>query len=234
MRHEFIKTDNYIRCLEALKELEALPRDMEKMGLLFGNAGRGKSLIIERLAAELDAALVRTLGGWTAKSMLIDICFELGLDDKGSTATLQNRVIDELTEHPRILIIDEIDTLFENNKRILLVMLRDIHDVAKTPIVFTGMEQCEKKFKKDAHYYDRFARKIKMIPTTLNDIRRLCDSSTIKIENDLVEYLHNKYRNFRPIKVLITALENYCELNDYDSVDLKTFKASEVEKINEH
>ena len=67
MQHKFIQTTNYINCLEAMKELARLPRDMEKMGLFYGNAGRGKSLIIEKLAIDEGAALVRTLGSWTPK-----------------------------------------------------------------------------------------------------------------------------------------------------------------------
>ena len=54
MQHKFIQTTNYINCLEAMKELARLPRDMEKMGLFYGNAGRGKSLIIEKLAIDLE------------------------------------------------------------------------------------------------------------------------------------------------------------------------------------
>ncbi|WWW11152.1 hypothetical protein V7P26_09055 [Arcobacter cryaerophilus gv. pseudocryaerophilus] len=55
MQHKFIQTTNYINCLEAMKELARLPRDMEKMGLFYGNAGRGKSLIIEKLAIDEGA-----------------------------------------------------------------------------------------------------------------------------------------------------------------------------------
>ena len=51
MQHKFIQTTNYINCLEAMKELARLPRDMEKMGLFYGNAGRGKSF--RRWRAEL-------------------------------------------------------------------------------------------------------------------------------------------------------------------------------------
>ncbi|RBQ28386.1 ATP-binding protein [Aliarcobacter vitoriensis] len=232
MQHRFIKTTNYIDCLEAMKELEKLPRDMEKMGLFYGNAGRGKTLIIEKIAIDEGAALVRTLGSWTPKQMMIDICEALELMDTGTTATLQHRIIDELTMNKRILIIDEVDTLFMNGKKQLLLMIRDIHDLAKTPIILTGMEQCDKMFKRDTHYYERFSRKVKMGDTTKHDIKQLCLNSDVEIEDDLVEHFFNKYGNFRPVKVLINALEEYCENNDLQSASLNTFKSSGVEKIN--
>ena len=106
MLHKFIQTTNYINCLEAMKELARLPRDMEKMGLFYGNAGRGKSLIIEKLAIDEGAALVRTLGSWTPKQMMMDICEALEIMDTGTTSTLQHRIIDELAMSKRILIIE--------------------------------------------------------------------------------------------------------------------------------
>jgi len=232
MQHKFIPTDNYIMCLEALKELRELPRDMEKMGLFFGNAGRGKSLIIEKIAIDEDAALVRTLGSWTPKAMMIDICVALDLDDTGTSSSLQHKIIDELILTKKTLIIDEIDTLFLQGKKQLLLMLRDIHDVAKTPLILTGMEQCEKRFKRDTHYYERFSRKVKMGNTTLNDIKRLTLNSDVTIEDDLVEFFFNEYGNFRPVKVLINALESYCEDNDIEVVNLKTYKSIPKEKLN--
>ena len=232
MQHKFIQTTNYILCLEAMRELARLPRDMEKMGLFYGNAGRGKSLIIEKLAIDEGAALVRTLGSWTPKQMFIDICEALEIEDTGTTSTLQHRIIDELTLSKRILIIDEVDTLFMNGKKQLLLMLRDIHDMAKTPIILTGMEQCDKMFKRDTHYYERFSRKVKMGDTTEHDIQQLCLNADITIEDDLVKHFFVKYGNFRPVKVLLNALEEYCENNDLSSASLNTFKASGVEKIN--
>ncbi len=229
MKHEFIETDNYLNCLSALEDLLSLPKDMDMMGLIYGGAGEGKSLIIEKLANDLEAGLVRSRGTWSAKTMLKDICTELGLDDSGTADTLQMRVIDYFSENKQILIIDEIDTLFENNKKILLVVLRDIHDIAKVPIVLTGMENCEKIFKKDKYYYDRFARKVKMGERTKNDVRKLCNNSDVKISDDLVQYFFDTYKSFRPIKGLITAIESVCESNDITEVDLKTFKATKVE-----
>ncbi|MGD9623881.1 MAG: AAA family ATPase [Arcobacter sp.] len=232
MKHRFIKTTNYLECYEAMLELRKLPRDMEKMGLFFGPPGRGKTLIIEKLAIDEGAALVRTLGSWTPKQMMIDICEALEIMDTGTTSTLQHRIIDELTQSKRVLIIDEVDTLFLNGKKQLLLMLRDIHDMAKTPIILTGMEQCDKMFKKDTHYYERFSRKVKMGETTKHDIEQLCLNADVKIEDDLIEHFFIRYGNFRPVKVLLNALEEYCENNDLQSASLNTFKASGVEKIN--
>lgn len=232
MRHEFIETENYIKCYEALDEMISLPDHSHKMGLFYGEFGLGKTITLEKLADETNAALVRTLGGWTKKSMLADICYELGLDDSGSTATLEHRVIDALLADPKPIIIDEIDTILSGHKD-ELVVLRDIHDKAAVPIVFTGMEQCLRILRRDKHYFSRFVSVVKIAPNTKADIAKYCQSSEIKIEDDLVDYLHGKYANLRQIKTIIIRLERFCEDNDLESADAKVLKASKVEQRNE-
>lgn len=68
--------------------------------------------------------------------------------------------------------------------------------------------------------------------TTEHDIKQLCLNSDITIEDDLVKHFFHKYGNFRPVKVLLNALEEYCESNDLQSASLNTFKISGVERIN--
>lgn len=229
MKHKFIETENYIKCSEALMELMELPDHSHKMGLFYGLFGLGKTITLEKLAAENNSALVRTLGGWTPKAMLVDICYELGIDDTGSTAVLQHRVIETLIESPRPLIIDEIDTILTGHKTELLI-LRDIHDKAAVPLIFTGMEQCLKLLKKDKHYFSRFVNIVKITANTLKDIAKYCESSDIKIEDDLVEYLHKKFANLRQIKTMIIRLEKFCRDNDLDSADVELLVASNIEE----
>lgn len=233
MRHEFIETENYLKCLGAMIELMNLPDHSHKMALFYGQYGRGKTIGIERLASEQNAALVRTIGGWTAKSMLVDICYELGLDESGSASILQHRIIDSLIETPRALIIDEIDTILNSKHSQELLILRDIHDMASVPMVFTGMEKCIKQLKRDAHYFSRFVKTVKILPNTLKDIAKYCQASSIAIEEDLVEYFYTEYANLRRIKTLIIRLEEYCENNDLESADLRLLKSSNIEAYHD-
>lgn len=229
MRHEFIETENYLKCLGAMKELINLPEHSHKMALFYGLYGRGKTINTERLASEQNAALVRTIGGWTPKSMLVDICYELGLDETGSTASLQHRIIAKLIEEPRAIIIDEIDTILNSKHAQELLILRDIHDMASVPMIFTGMEKCIKQLKRDAHYFSRFVKTVKILPNTKKDIAKYCQASSVAIKEDLVEYFYTEYANLRRIKTLIIRLEEYCENNDLESADFRLLKTSNIE-----
>lgn len=230
MEHEFIKTENHLRCFEVLQELERLPDHSHKMALFYGRFGLGKSISIKKLANDSGAALVRTLGTWGSKSMLQDICFELGLDETGYASTLQKRIIEHLIDEPKALIIDEVDTIQTSQHKNLLLILRDIHDLANIPIIFTGMEACIKKFKRDPHYFSRFVKTVKIVPNTKGDIAKYCKSAEIDISEDLIDYFHLKYANLRQIKTLIIRLEEYCENNDFDEATLDILRASNIEQ----
>ena len=232
MKHEFIMTDNYKRAFEAVCKLERLPANIPKMALFYGKPGEGKTLAIEKLAVEKGITLLRTLGGWSPKEMMIDICNELGLDCSGSIATMQRRVIDYLQLTQTILMIDEIDTLFSEGKKNSLIVLRDLHDKACTPIIFVGMENCKRRFQKDKYYYRRFSQRIEFTQTTLNDTKALCSNSDVQIEDDLIQYFYNKY-DFGDLVVLIDMLEEHCEKKDIEVVDLRTFHQTKVEKSYE-
>jgi len=45
----------------------------------------------------------------------------------------------------------------------------------------------------------------------------------------LIDYFVKNYPNLRQTKVLLIRLENWCEMNDVDVVNLEVFKRSEVE-----
>lgn len=67
----------------------------------------------------------------------MDICEALEIMDTGTTSTLQHRIIDELAMSKRILIIDEVDTLFMNEKTTTFNAKRYTR-YGKTPIILTG------------------------------------------------------------------------------------------------
>ena len=233
MEHVFIKTENYIKLFEGIQELKDLPDDAPKMGIGHGYFGLGKTIALEKIATDEDAVLLRAVQAWSLSSCLSHLCFELGLDETGTSSSKFDRVIDYLVRTPRIIIIDEIDAILKSEKKNVLEMLRDIHDIAHVVVFFVGMQGSIKKFRKDAHYYSRFAKKVELTAISRNDIAKYCEAATIKIEDDLITYFSKQYPNLRQIKVIIIRLEKYCMLNDFESANYELFKASNIEKNDE-
>lgn len=229
MREEFITTVNYSTLYEAVQSLKNLPRSAPKMGLGFGHFGLGKTFSLEKIAALENAILLRAAQTWTKSSVLSDLCEELGVDINGHAPIKYKRVIESLVSEPRVIIIDEIDALLRSSKFEVLEMFRDFHDETGVVIFFVGMEESNRKLKKHKHFYSRIVEFVEFQAINKADIEKFCDLSDLKISADLIEYFYRKFPNLRQIKVLLIRLEKYCEVNDIEAVDLKTFKQSGAE-----
>ncbi|KLE05531.1 AAA family ATPase [Aliarcobacter butzleri] len=229
MKEKFLHTQNYIKLEEAFQGLKELPISAPKMGLGYGNYGLGKTISLEKITAKEDALLFRAVQTWTKTSVLREICTELNLDTQGQASYLYKRVIESLISEPRILIVDEVDAILKSTKNEVLELFRDIHDETGIIVFFIGMEESNAKFKKHRHYYSRIVALVEFKPIIKEDIKKFCELSDVKIEDDLIDFFYAKYPNLRNIRVLLIRLEKYCELNNYESVDLKIFRESGVE-----
>lgn len=226
MKEKFIQTRNYSRLFEAFQALKDLPASAPKMGLGFGNYGLGKTISLERITIEEDALFLRAIQTWTKRSVLIKLCEELKLETQGQSSALYERIKISLLYEPRIIIIDEVDSILKSAKNEVLELFRDVHDETGIIIFFIGMEEAHAKFKKHRHYYSRIVEFVEFQSIGKEDIEAFCKLSEISIEVDLVDHFHKKYPNLRNIRVLLIRLEKFCKLNAMKSADLKTFKLS--------
>ncbi len=224
MKEEFIETSNYSKLLESFARLEVLPETAPRIGLGFGNFGLGKTFSLERITAKKNAILLRAAQAWSKKNLLERLCAELALDQNGTIGKLYERVVDELRNRPRIIIIDEIDALLRGEKISTLELLRDIHDESPIILYFIGMEESNAKLKRHRHYYSRVVELCEFKKIGIDDVRSFCALSTVRIEDDLILFFGDRYPNLRQIKVFLLRLEKECEVNDIHTVDLPTFR----------
>ncbi len=230
MQVKFIETRNYIKLQEAMSRLEALPITADRMGIAYGNFGLGKTVSLERIVATKDALLLRSDQTWTVNSSLRKLCYELGLDTVGRSSSLFERIIESLLIDPKIVIIDEIDTLLRGSRYEVFELFRDIHDKTKNIIFFIGMEQSLAKIKRHQHYFSRLTEIVKFEPIGVDDIKKFCLLSEVKIKDDLISYFAKRYQNLRQIKVFILRLEEFAQINDIEEIGLQEFRAAGVEK----
>ncbi|MDR1008049.1 MAG: AAA family ATPase [Campylobacteraceae bacterium] len=231
MLETFIETRNYSKLSEAFARLANLPVTAPKMGLGYGNFGLGKTFALERIAANTHAILLRAVQTWSKKSFLEKLCLELSLDVSGGASRMYERIVDELLQNRRILIIDEIDALLRSQKFEVLELLRDIHDETNIVLFLIGMEEANAKLKKHRHFYSRIVEFVEFKPIVLDDVKRFCElSDKIKIEDDLCDYFAKKYPNLRQIRVLLIRLENAAKRNNLTACNLKTFTSLRIEE----
>jgi len=229
MKEKFIETENYITMHELLTRLVELNENAERIGLAYGPYGLGKTFSLERLASEFNAILLRTDQTWTVASVLRILCEEMAIDSRGKSSDLMERIVWHMLQEPRVIIIDEIDTLLPARKFEVLELFRDIHDKVHNVLLLVGMESCEARIKLHPHFDSRIIGKVKFKPIGREDIEKFCLQCDVKIEGCLIDHFHKKYPNLRRIKVFLLRIENWVEMNEVESMDLKLFKQSGVE-----
>ena len=235
MKETFIKTENYTKMFELMSTLvDDLEGNAERMGLGFGEYGLGKTFALERVTAEFNAVLLRQTQVWTKSSVQLLLARELGIDTKGKKSIeVFDEIVERLLHEPRPIIVDEVDGLLKGDRFSVLEFFRDVHDVTANVLVMVGMESCNSRLKNHPHFYSRIVEKVKFRKIGIEDIKKFCLQSEVKLEDDLLEFFLKKYPNLRRIKVFILRIEKWAEANGIESMGLKLFRQSGVEKDDE-
>jgi len=140
MRHKFLITDNVSRLVNGLGELEERVRAGSErgLGIMEGRTGTGKTWAGEwYIVNHPQAVYVRAFETWSPAWMLRDLSVAAGLPPRFSTEANLRQLKTELSERPRLIIVDEGDYVIQ--RKALLETLRDLYDLAKqTPVVLVS------------------------------------------------------------------------------------------------
>ncbi len=223
MNRIFVKTINVKNFIGLVENLLNKPKNIPKMGLIYGEPGLGKSQTALWLACKYDAIYLRTTNLMTGRWLLEEIAKEMDEIPRYLTSDNFNLIVQKLKQKPQLIIIDEIDYLMNNLKTIEI--LRDIHDETDCPIIFVGMGLAYKKLERYKHLFDRFSEIVKFETFGVNDISQIINQlAEIKFTADSIEYIHKKYNRFRQIVQLINQLEIVAKENNLQEINLDMVK----------
>lgn len=223
MNRTFVKTTNVKNFIGLVENLLNKPKNIPKMGLIYGEPGLGKSQTALWLACKYDAIYLRATNLMTGRWLLEEIAKEMDEIPRYLTSDNFNLIVQKLKQKPQLIIVDEIDYLMNNLKTIEI--LRDIHDETDCPIIFIGMGLAHKKLEKYKHLYDRFSEIVKFETFGVNDISQIINQlAEIKFTTDSIEYIHKKYNRFRQIVQLINQLEIIAKDNNLTEINLDIIK----------
>lgn len=151
MKNIFIETENYQRAMALCDELLGVCYGVE-MAAIIGRAGRGKTTAAERIYTNNpDTIYVLYHEDWAYTELLREITFRLcGTRPRYRQACFE-MIQNEIGNKRRILMIDEVDRA---NLKCLNV-LRNIHDVCKTPILLIGEEDLKNKLSRERRLISR-------------------------------------------------------------------------------
>ena len=217
MHKIFVKTTNMKNFIGLVENLLNKPKNIPKMGLIYGEPGLGKSQTALWLACKYDAIYLRATNLMTGRWLLEEIAKEMDEIPRYLTSDNFNLITQKLKRKPQLIIVDEIDYLMNNLKTIEI--LRDIHDETDCPIIFVGMGLAHKKLERYKHLFDRFSEILKFETFGTNDLSQIFGQlSEISFTPDAIEYIHAKYNRFRQIVQLINQIENFAKDNNFTEI----------------
>lgn len=217
MNRIFVKTTNVKNFIGLVENLLNKPKNIPKMGLIYGEPGLGKSQTALWLACKYDAIYLRATNLMTGRWLLEEIAKEMDEIPRYLTSDNFNLIVQELKQKPQLIIVDEIDYLMNNLKTIEI--LRDIHDETNCPIIFVGMGLAHKKLERYKHLFDRFSEIVKFETFGVNDLSQIVSQlSEVTFTPDAVEYIHTKYNRFRQIVQLINQMETFAKDNNLTEI----------------
>ena len=223
MRKIFVKTNNVRNFIGLIENLQNKPKNIPKMGLVYGEPGLGKSQTALWLACKYDGIYIRASNLMTSRWLIEEIVREMDELPRYLTSDNFNVVISKLSQKPKIIFVDEIDYLMNNYKSV--ETLRDIHDKTDCPIVFVGMGLAHRKLERYKHLYDRFTEIVKFETFGGNDIAQIINQlAEIKFTPETIEYIHKKYNRFRQIVQLINQMEIFAKDNNLTEINLEVIQ----------
>lgn len=220
MNKIFVKTQNVKNFIGLVENLQNKPKNIPKMGLVYGEPGLGKSQTALWLSCKYDAIYLRPTNLMTGRWLLEELVKELDEIPRFLTSDNFNLVVKKLKQEQKIIFIDEIDYLMNNYKSI--ETLRDIHDDTNCPIIFIGMGLAHRKLERYKHLYDRFSEILKFEYFEVKDISQIISQlSEVPFTPDSVEYILKKYNRFRQIVQLINQIEIFAKDNNLSEINLE-------------
>ena len=217
MKKIFVKTRNVRNFIGLVEALKSKPKNIPKMGLIYGEPGLGKSQTALWLACKYDGIYIRASNLMTSRWLVEEIVREMDELPRYLTSDNFNVVISKLIQKPKIIFVDEIDYLMNNYKSV--ETLRDIHDKTDCPIIFVGMGLALRKLERYKHLYDRFSEIVKFETFEIEDLSQIFSQlSEIPFTPDSIEYIHKKYNRFRQIVQLISKLESFAKEKNLEEI----------------
>lgn len=217
MNKIFVKTQNVKNFIGLVENLINKPKNITKMGLVYGEPGLGKSQTALWLACKYDGIYLRASNLMTGRWLLEEMVKELDEIPRFLTSDNFNIVVKKLKQNPQVIFIDEIDYLVNNYKTI--ETLRDIHDETSCPIIFIGMALAHRKLERYKHLYDRFSEILKFETFSINDLKQIFEQlPEVSVNITAIEFIHKKYNRFRQIISLINQLERLAKDNNLPEI----------------
>lgn len=215
----FVKTRN-VRNFEVLMNGLDLAEGEGRFGLVFGQAGRGKTRTSQWYAAGNACVYMRVLSIWTTSELdfLCALARELGvLTPPRRKATAFQAVLDKLITEPRAIILDEMEKMPPK----FLGFIRDLTDLSGSPIVFVGEVELIPYLQAERRVWSRVFQQVEFEPISATDIVfYAADVAGLQLDKPAAGILaKSSGGDFRLVRRDVLALVQMCQGKGTKSVN---------------
>ena len=168
LKPTFVKTKN-VRNFEAMMDGLSMSEGEGRLGMVFGQAGRGKTRTTQWWSANNAAVYMRitTIMRGSELEFLASLCRELGnLAPPRRKGTCFTEIIDNLLDTPRPVFLDELEKL----PGFFLDLVRDISDLSMCPFILVGEEELTAYMRRNRRVWSRTFQQMEFAPIGVADI----------------------------------------------------------------
>ena len=210
MKNIFLETKNVMAFREAMTTLEDVRKGQPGLAVVWGQAGRGKTMCSQEYATKTGAIYLRVMQDWTPRAMLAELCFKVNQSEPRTIAECKRTACAALDTIPRLIIVDEADRLKNVG---MIEHFRDIHDMCGVPVVFVGEQSLYPKINAHRRIWSRVTATVAFEPIAMEDIMLFAmKAAGLKVSPEVAAALQERADgDFRLILIDIKYLEKTCK-----------------------
>lgn len=160
----------------------------ERLGCVWGRAGRGKTRTVQTWAARHGCPYIETVSVWSELDFLQKLCLELGLRQvPGRRGKCFELIVDALIRLNQPLFLDEIERFGQR----YLEIIRDLAKITGGVMVLIGEEELPHLMQQNRRVWSRTYRAMEFEPVEAADILVYVNKCTgLSMSREALEIMH--------------------------------------------
>lgn len=220
---------NVVNFDSLVRRLLATKPNLPRIGVMYGNSGRGKTYAATFAGNEHSAYHVQVGSSWTQRYFCKAVMIEIGLltpEDtiKASIPDMVHMIATQLASSGRILIIDDAQYL---ERKGMIELVRDIYEASQSPLIMIGENGLPTVLKKWERVHNRVLAWVEAQKCELADCKALariiCDG--VEVGTDLLQNVCDAVDGCaRRIVINLDHIREFASGRGLTSIDAKSYK----------
>ncbi|WP_419787247.1 AAA family ATPase [Pseudodesulfovibrio sp.] len=225
-RDIFIETGNVAKLRKSLSALSDTEQGRPGIGVVQGEAGRGKTMAAKEWHAMNGGIFLRVMEGWSQFSFLQALTYKICGERPNNTNRCRTRIMDSLAKTPQPIIVDEADRLLMPR----IEDLRDVHDMTGCPVILIGEEGFYPRLHARKRVHSRVVDVVNFDPITPDDVMLFAaQAAALEVTPEACHKLAALAKgSFRVVYGYILHLEDYAKAQATNTIDAKAIEALRI------